>query len=77
MGKDLNRPQLLKAVLHVVFAKYLRPKAQLHMQRMIKRMSSTVSISQLPSDFTISDMSGGVRHFFEKVIPKFSSKRTW
>ena len=77
MGKDLNRPQFLKAILQLVYAKYLRPKAQEHMKRMISRMSSALSISKLSPEFTISDMSAGVRHFFEKLIPKFASKRTW
>ena len=27
-GKDLGRPQFLKAILNLIYAKYLRPKAQ-------------------------------------------------
>ena len=34
-GKDLDRPQFLRATIQLVYAKYLRPKAQKYMKEMI------------------------------------------
>ena len=76
-GKDLNRPQFLKAILNLIYAKYLRPKAQEHIRTMVRRISSTVSNSKLQADYTISDLNSGARYIFERLIPKFASKRTW
>ena len=42
------------------------------MQRMVKRMSSSLTNIKLPTDLTISDLTSGVRHFFEKLIPRFA-----
>lgn len=64
------------AILQVVYAKYLRPKAVKATQRLIKRMSSKLSKMAIPSDYMINDMSGGVKNFFEVLIPKFNAKRT-
>ena len=76
-GKDLNRPQFLKAILNLIYAKYLRPKAQEHIRTMVRRISSTVSNSKLQADYTINDLNSGARYIFERLIPKFASKRTW
>ena len=40
-------------------------------------MSSSLTNIKLPSDLTISDLTSGVRHFFERLIPRFAQKRTW
>ena len=61
----------------LVYAKYLRPVAQLHMRKIIKRMSNSNLTVKMPSELFIKDMGLGVKHFFEKTIPRFTGKRTW
>lgn len=78
-GFGLSRPQFLKAIVLLVFAKYLRPEAQSHMRRMITRISSrnVANVVKLPKEFMINDLVTGIRHVFKSLLRKFSRKRTW
>ena len=76
-GHDLSRSQFLQAIVQIIFAKYLRPKAKNLIERMIKRASNSANKLKLPSDYIVSDLLSGIRQFFEILIPKFVQKRTW
>ena len=47
------------------------------MKKVMKKMQSSHITVRLPSELFIKDMGLGVKHFFEKTIPRFSSKRNW
>lgn len=76
-GEPLNRPQFLSALLLLVHAKFLQPAAREHARRVVKRMSSKAVTTKVDSSYLIIDMSGGVKHFFDILLPKFAAKRTW